>query len=158
MPETPETPEATAGEAPDATPSAPRLLRLIGVYNAEGTLRGELAYLVGRQLGRAHCALCDITHGRLTQRREWKTCRTQLPVPFDTFHRNDQPDDVRAFSANTTPVVVAQTTAGLVALLGPDELDACAASPEKLTAAIAVKLAEHGLSLHSPPEKRANTQ
>jgi hypothetical protein len=41
------------------------IARLIGVYNAEGSLRGELAYLLGKLTGRAHCALCDITHGAL---------------------------------------------------------------------------------------------
>jgi hypothetical protein len=33
---------------------------LIGVYAADGTVTGELAYFVGARLGRAHCALCDI--------------------------------------------------------------------------------------------------
>jgi hypothetical protein len=40
-----------------------RVVRLVGVYDADGTPRGEIAYWVGARLGRTHCALCDITHG-----------------------------------------------------------------------------------------------
>ena len=40
---------------------------LVGVYHANGSWHGELAYLLGRLSGRAHCALCDITHGLLRQ-------------------------------------------------------------------------------------------
>src|SRR6478735_10675397 len=72
-----------------------RIVRLIGVYDADGTVRGELAYWVGARLGRAHCALCDITHGLIRERADWKACRASLPVPFDTFHRDDQPEAVR---------------------------------------------------------------
>jgi hypothetical protein len=68
---------------------------LVGIYNAEGTLRGELTYWVGARLGREHCGLCDITHGSVREKAEWKRCRAGLPVPFDTFHRDDQPDDIR---------------------------------------------------------------
>ena len=42
-------------------PVAP-IERLIGVYDADGGLRGELAYVLGHLAGRAECALCDITH------------------------------------------------------------------------------------------------
>ena len=37
----------------------------MGVYDADGGLLGELAYLTGRILGIAHCALCDITLNHL---------------------------------------------------------------------------------------------
>lgn len=42
---------------------APTLQRLVGVYDADGTVLGELSYFVKARLGRAHCSLCDITHG-----------------------------------------------------------------------------------------------
>ncbi len=56
------------------------ILRLVGVYDADGSLRGELAYWVRARLGRAHCALCDITHGAVRERREWQAGRAELPV------------------------------------------------------------------------------
>ena len=125
--------------------SRPSIQRLVGGYNADGTLRGELAYWVGARLGRAHCALCDITHGSVRERPDWIACRSALPVPFATYHRNDQPEAVRALLGDGIPAVVAETDGGLVRLLGPDQLDACAASPEHLVQALTRAAEEHGL-------------
>ncbi len=124
----------------------PRIVRLVGVYDADGTVRGELAYWVGARLGRRHCALCDITHGSVRQRPEWKACRAGLPVPFDTYHRNDQPADVRAVAGGQAPVVVAETDEGYVLLLGPQALDACGGTIRGLTAAIESAVVGHNLT------------
>jgi len=122
-----------------------RIVRLVGVYNADRTLRGELAYWVGVRLGRAHCALCDITHGSVRERSDWIACRAGLPVPFDTYHRDDQPDAVRALLGDHAPAVVADTDHGLVSLLDSDELAACDASPDRLVAALEQAVAHHDL-------------
>jgi len=109
------------------------LCRLIGVYDADGTIAGELAYLFRRSVRGQHCALCDITHGRLRERSDWRDARTQLPVPFVAFHRNDQPADVRAATGGRAPVVVAEYEDGrLEVLLDEDRLDACEGSPQRL--------------------------
>jgi len=44
---------------------------LIGVYDADGGLLGEAAYVWGKVRRTRHCALCDITHGRVQRRPEW---------------------------------------------------------------------------------------
>jgi hypothetical protein len=107
------------------------ITRLIGVYDADGSVAGELSYFLRKRVGRAHCALCDITHGRVRERNDWKSSRARLPVPFVTFHRDDQPDDVRA--AGTPPVVLAQTADDeLVVLLNSDDLERCAGSTDLL--------------------------
>lgn len=121
-------------------------MRLVGVYDADGTLRGEVTYWVGARLGRRHCSLCDITHGSVRERREWRSCRAGLPIPFDTYHRDDQPDAVRASSGSRAPVVVAETTSGVVVLLGPDELHECHGSVDRLMDRISAAAARHGLS------------
>jgi hypothetical protein len=121
--------------------------RLVGVYDADHTLRGELAYWFGKRLGRAHCALCDITHGTFRERNDWKRCRAELPVPFETFHRDDQPPEVRAATAGRLPAVVAVTDEGVHLLVGPDQLEACSASPDQLVSAIEAAAAGQGLRL-----------
>ncbi|MCU1369863.1 MAG: hypothetical protein JWO77_1057 [Ilumatobacteraceae bacterium] len=120
----------------------------MGVYDADGTIRGELAYFVGARLGRRHCALCDITHGAVSERAAWRTCRAALPVPFETFHRNDQPAPVRALLNGRYPAVAAETDDGWALLLGPEELDACGSSPDALTAS--VEAASERLGLRWP--------
>lgn len=124
-----------------------RVRRLVGVYDAEGTLRGELTYWVGARLGRAHCSLCDITHGTFRERGDWKQCRAALPVPFDTYHLDDQPSAVRDAAEGTAPVVVAETSVGYVVLLGPRELDACAGSVDRFERALEHALSGAGLVL-----------
>jgi hypothetical protein len=116
--------------------------RLVGVYNADGSLLGELSYFVGKRLGRAHCALCDITHGLVRERPAWQECVAASPVPFETFHRSDQPDALRGLPL---PLVAADTDAGYVVLLGPEALDACGGSIEQLYAALSAAWAEAGL-------------
>ena len=123
------------------------VLRLVGVYDAEGTLRGELSYWVGARLGRAHCALCDVTHGLLRERSDWRECREAMPVPFDTYHRDDQPPAVRDAAQGVAPVVLAETAVGYVVLLGPSQLEACSGSVASFSAALDRAVAGAGLSV-----------
>ena len=58
------------------------ITRLVGVYDADGSLLGELSYFLRARVRRAHCALCAITHGRVRERRAWRASRDRLPVPF----------------------------------------------------------------------------
>jgi len=119
---------------------------LVGVYNANGTVGGELAYFIGARLGRAHCALCDITHGLARERADWKSCRAGLRVPFETYHRNDQPEAVLAASRGVVPVVLADTDAGLIVLLDPADLSACTGSVDLFARAIEQAAAQAGLT------------
>ena len=136
---------------PDHAPEPMTVRRLIGVYDADGTVIGELAYFVGSRLGRTHCSLCDITHGLLRRKSEWQAWRTGLPVPFDTFHRNDQPDGVRSATYDTAPVVVAQTDVDMIVLMGPDALSGCGGSVAALKAALDAAVINAGL--HWPPSR-----
>lgn len=119
--------------------------RLVGIYDAEGTLRGELTYLFARSLGRAHCALCDITHGRLRPRRDFQQAVLDLPVAFDFVHTDTSSPGQRAASGGLAPCVLAETDAGTVVVLGRDEIERCAGDPTALIAAIRRVVDELGL-------------
>ena len=112
------------------------MIEVIGVYNANSTILGEVSYWIGARFGVAHCSLCDITHGLFAERKDWKSCRDQSEFNFSTFHRNDQPEAVRAAANDVTPVVVALVNDKYQVLLGPQQIDACEGSPERLVAAI----------------------
>ena len=116
---------------------------LIGVYDADATLWGEVSYWVGARLGQRHCSLCDITHGVFTKKSQWQACELRLPVEFHTFHRNDQPDDVRACIGEHLPAIVARTDAGVVMLVNDAQLQACAGDPQRLLALLTSLLAQH---------------
>lgn len=121
------------------------IVRLIGVYDAEGTLRGEVAYWIGARLGRRHCSLCEVTHGLFTEKNEWRSCRDGLPVPFDTYHRDDQPPQIRVISENRAPVVVAETTTGHVVLLDGQRIEEADGDPHQLVELIERAVNERSL-------------
>ena len=135
-----------AGETPPDVKGT--VVGLVGVYHANGSLWGEVTYWLGARVGRAHCALCDITHGTFRRRPEWETCAAGLGVSFDTFHLDDQPDDVRAASSGATPSVLARLADGsLTVLVGPEELERCSGQPNELAAAIHCAVDGAGLVL-----------
>ena len=123
-----------------------KIVRLIGVYDANGTLRGEIAYWIGARLGRRHCSLCEVTHGLFTVKEEWKRCRDGLPVAFDTFHRDDQPEVVRAATGDRAPVVLAETDGGLVVLLDGMQIEAADGDPQHLMQEIDDRVTAAGLT------------
>ncbi len=125
-----------------------RVRRLVGVYDADGTVLGEVSYFVKARLGRAHCALCDITHGLVRERDEWRSARRALPVEFVTYHRDDQPDEVRAVTAGLLPSVVAELDGGgVVLVLDADQLAACGGEPGVLIERVRSAAADAGLDL-----------
>jgi hypothetical protein len=126
------------------------LQRLIGVYDADHTVRGEVAYWIGAKLGRRHCALCDITHGSVREKRGWQSCKAGLPVTFDQIHRDERSADLVEATGDLLPVVVADTDPGLRVLLGPDELATCGGDPDALVAAIAEAVDDAGLEWPIP--------
>jgi hypothetical protein len=129
----------------ESTPRARTIRRLVGVYDANGTVRGELAYFLGARFGRAHCALCDITHGRVRPKPEWEAYRARLQLPFDTYHRDDQPEALRNIN-RPPPIVAAETDTGFVVLLGPDELEACDGALDAFVEALTRALARASLT------------
>ena len=99
-----------------------RVIRLIGVYDADGGLRGEIAYIAGK-LGGRHCSLCDITHSPVRRRREWDAYASTLPVPFDLVHRNERPRAVAGATEGREACVVGECDDGtIVFLLSNDDL------------------------------------
>jgi len=118
--------------------------RLIGVYDADGGLRGEIAYLAGKVAGR-HCTLCDITHSPVRRRREWDAYASTLPVPFDLVHRNERSRAVAEATEGREACVVAECDDGsIVFLLGNADLEQ-ARDVAGLASALAAALRDSGL-------------
>ena len=99
------------------------ITELIGVYDADSTLLGEISYWVGARFGITHCSLCELTHGLFTKKSEWKQCAESFTVPFHLFHRDDAPNDVLNALADAFPAVLQRTTEGLKVILTKDELE-----------------------------------
>jgi hypothetical protein len=102
------------------------LLKAIwGVYHADGGIVGELRYVFGKIRGTAHCALCDITHSYVSEKKAMKQCRSNSPVPFHLVHLNEQSEGLQSITKGVTPCVVAETDEGFQIILYSDELEEC---------------------------------
>ncbi len=119
----------------------------VGVYHADGGVRGELSYAIGKVRGTAHCGLCDVTHRGVRTKRQWTAMVRELGMPFELVHLNERTPDVRAASAERTPCVLARTRDGdLVYLLGPADLDSLGGDVDAFAARLGQAVAEAGLT------------
>ena len=124
-----------------------RIDRVIGVYDADGSVLGELAYVVGHALGRRSCALCDITHGALRRKPAFDDAAGALEVPFELLHRDEQPLALAAVTAGQLPCVVSDQGGALAVLVERDALAECHGDPDALIAAIRAAATAQGLEL-----------
>ena len=51
---------------------------LIGVYNADGGIVGELTYFFGHLIGVRSCTLCDISHSPIMKKSSFKALEQHL--------------------------------------------------------------------------------
>ena len=121
-----------------ATPEQNGIVAFTGVYDADGTLAGELSYWVGAHVtGTRHCALCEITHGTFREKARWRDLAGRLPVPFEAVHLDERSPEVAAASDGAGACVVARRADGsLEVVLGPGELDAMGGDPDRLAEAL----------------------
>jgi hypothetical protein len=109
--------------------SEPAITELIGVYHADGGVVGEAKYIIGKLMGTAHCALCDITHSPVRRKSAWDAMVARLGVPFQLLHLNEMPTAVAsAVGRSGSPVVLQRTPDGLSVLIGPDALESLGGS------------------------------
>jgi hypothetical protein len=127
-----------------------RIERLVLVYDADGGLLGELTYVLGKLRGTAHCALCDVTHGPIGEKRAWRACRSSLGVPVDQRHRDElTPEQARA-CAGVLPCVLASAGDRWLRLVDPARIEACRGEVEALRELIRERAREAGLALDPP--------
>ena len=116
--------------------------RLTFVYDADGTLAGELRYWFGTLFGADHCSLCDVTHTRWGRRREFRRCADRIGLPIDYLHRNDL-DDTARDAAGPLPVVLGHCGSDTFVLLGPEVLTTVSGDVAAFESALRTALAVH---------------
>ena len=109
------------------------------VYDADGSIVGEVRYWVGTLFGAEHCSLCDVTHTRWGRRKEFVECADRLGVPIAYLHRDDVPADISAVAPGW-PCVVGRAGDEMVVLLDPDELAGLAGDVDGFEAALRTAL------------------
>ena len=82
---------------------------LVGVYHADGGPIGEAKYVIGKLMGTAHCALCDITHSPVRRKPAWDRMVAELGAPLELLHLNEMPPAIAAATTrHGSPAVFAR--------------------------------------------------
>ncbi|WP_084039101.1 hypothetical protein [Demequina sp. NBRC 110053] len=121
------------------------LTDLAGVYDADGGVRGEVAYVIGHMLGRAHCALCDVTHSPVRRKPEWDRMAATLPAPMRLLHRNELDLELRdAMAGEELALVAARLDGSWEVVLGPEALEAVQGDVTRFRDTLLAALRERG--------------
>ena len=81
-------------------------VRVVGIYNADGGLSGELRYAVDKILGRSDCGLCDLTHGwNPFSKQSWREACRVSTVPIELIHR-DMATEPQLAAAGSLPAML----------------------------------------------------
>jgi hypothetical protein len=87
-------------------------VRLIGVYNADGGVVGEIKYFFGHLVGIAKCELCDITHSPIRRKVSFDRLagelKTEYGLDFALLHLNERTEAETKGSAGKEPCVLAE--------------------------------------------------
>jgi hypothetical protein len=98
--------------------------KLIGIYNAKGSVVGEVQYFFGKLLGQTHCALCDITHGSFNEKADFTSCRDALTIPFENLHLDELDSQLESYR-DSAPCVIAISKSVPTLLITTSELERC---------------------------------
>lgn len=113
-------------------------MNFVGIYNADGTILGEVAYVAKKLVGRGSCALCDITHGWTGRRRDFDTTCDIAGIKWTLLHRDEATPEQLA-AAGPLPAVIAVRDDTWTLVLGSRELDECDGDPAALVARLTSK-------------------
>jgi hypothetical protein len=115
--------------------------KLVGIYNANGSFTGEIAFLFGKFTGRTECALCDITHGPLKKKSAFFRAQQTLGIPFEILHLDELDATLCSFK-ESAPCVVAIRGSECSILLSKAELALCDGDVTNLFEVLKVKISE----------------
>lgn len=95
------------------------LPKLYAIYDADGTLLGELSYLKDKCLGKAECALCDLSHGwNPLGKASWRQ-RQGLAASLEWVHRDEAPSHVLSAVSDHLPCIAIDRAGARSAAAGP---------------------------------------
>ena len=106
-------------------------MKFVGIYNADGTVLGEISYVAKKLAGRGSCALCDITHGWTGRKRSFDNACTSASIEIELLHRDEATPEQLA-AATSLPAVIFQSEGKWVCILGPSDLEECHKDPDEL--------------------------
>lgn len=125
-------------------PGCPRITvstDYFAIFDAGGSLLGEVAYTFGKIVGQRHCALCDISHGwNPIGKSAWRA-NAQLGCGLQWLHRDEQSPAMAAYTQGKLPLVIARTDNTFTTLLDAPALARCGGDYDAFVAALGAAMA-----------------
>lgn len=97
--------------------------KLQGIYNAEGSITGEVKYFLGKLAGTTECSLCDISHKLITEKPEFTELKNKIPE-LEMLHLDETEKEVTELVKGKTPCVVGFSDTWQI-LISTEELKLC---------------------------------
>ena len=95
------------------------------IYDADGSFLGEVRYLRDKCLGKAECALCDLSHGwNPLGRPNWRK-RRGIAASLNWLHRDELPGHVAAQVGGQLPCVAVDRCGEIEIVIGRKALRGC---------------------------------
>ena len=95
------------------------------IYDADRSFMGEVRYLRDKCLGKAECALCDLSHGwNPLGRSDWRG-RKGVAASLNWLHRDELPDHVAAQIEGQLPCVAVDRSGEIDIVIGREALRGC---------------------------------
>lgn len=107
-------------------------MRVVGVYNAKGSVWGELNYIFKKLSGQGSCSLCDLTHGwSPTPKRSWRDACAQSPIQLTLLHLDELTED-QQMAFTEAPVILNESQGKWQVLMNAEELALISGGAEEL--------------------------
>ncbi|MFL2986115.1 MAG: hypothetical protein ACJZ57_02610 [Candidatus Poriferisodalaceae bacterium] len=112
------------------------MLKFVGLYNADGSLVGELRYARAKLTNSASCSLCDLTHGwNPFGKSSWRTACKETKVQIDLLHR-DEALEGQLSAVETLPAIVQFDGHKWIQVMDSEQIASYRNAPRELLAAL----------------------
>lgn len=124
------------------------------VYDADGTLTGEMKYAMKKLLGLGHCPSCAISHGKRAEKPEFialKQAGGGWSVPVRNIHRDEMDAGLESIRSHV-PCLAARTATGACrVLLDAHALEECGGDVYVFREALDKAIVRHRLQMPPAP-------
>ena len=100
-----------------------KFLTIYCIYNANGSVTGEIIYFLKKYFYGLRCSMCEITHNFISEKKDWKTRLSKTKINLKTVHLDEQNKDLYKFSYGNTPCVVSESEKGFKFIFSNTDLN-----------------------------------
>ena len=98
-------------------------LKIYCIYNAKGSILGEITYLWKKLFLNFDCSLCNVSHNTFTEKQLWKKEISKFKYKLEMLHLDEQPENLQMFTEGLTPCVVSNNESEFNLIMDRDQIN-----------------------------------